>query len=248
MRLGEGTSMVCTGDEDQYEGFNSAAAQFCMGDAPRSVDECLNYVSELFSDPDAIDVLMEAESDDDSTDSSGSSSDYSYYDEGDPEIIPSEPAPMGRQSSYEVMDMKKLEAHLRSQIEQAVRFLRSSASTACVLLRHCDWDLQELSRRWKADKVALATAAGTKLTTEVVSTMRTDDDAEMECEICMGELQSWRSISCGHAFCEECWQEYLLAQVGRWRGLLCHMHLTWLRCEGARNQRRHPCHVPWRRL
>jgi len=27
MRLGEGTSMVCTGDEDQYEGFNSAAAQ-----------------------------------------------------------------------------------------------------------------------------------------------------------------------------------------------------------------------------
>lgn len=35
-------------------------SQFCMGDAPRSVDECLNYMSELFSDPDAIDVLMGA--------------------------------------------------------------------------------------------------------------------------------------------------------------------------------------------
>ena len=33
-------------------------SQFCMGDAPRSVDECLNYMNELFSDPDAIDVLM----------------------------------------------------------------------------------------------------------------------------------------------------------------------------------------------
>ena len=73
------------------------------------------------------------------------------------------PVQFKRQSSYDVMDADDLERHVRNQVGKAAARLDVSPSVACVLLRHCGWDAQQLEREWEADKDAVATAAGALL-------------------------------------------------------------------------------------
>lgn len=114
-------------------------------------------------------------------------------------------------------------ADLMSTQLQAIREVNDvfqiPAQTARTLLQHFHWDKQKLLERYfGGDRDALFKEARCVDPTESGAPKMAsldDEEEDVECSICMVDIRrkELTSISCGHAFCNDCWFEYVKEKI-----------------------------------
>eukprot|EP00854_Cymbomonas_tetramitiformis_P005525 gene5525-6701_t len=101
-----------------------------------------------------------------------------------------------RRPPYTVLSEEDILSEQREAIDGVVSVLSVDTSTATTLLRFFKWSVSRLHDDWFQD--------------------------EARCQICFDEYapDKLRSASCGHFFCQECWQGYLKTGINDGPGCL----------------------------
>ncbi|CAB9504892.1 Potential E3 ubiquitin-protein ligase ariadne-2 [Seminavis robusta] len=107
-------------------------------------------------------------------------------------------------------------ASLDRQVQDCVEALGVPTEAAAPLLRHHQYNLQHLLQSYSDKPDQVLALAGVKHRcgtghTGHTGTQTNDNDTE-DCLICMDSLTPANSMSmpCGHVFCLDCWQDYLV--------------------------------------
>ena len=135
-------------------------------------------------------------------------------------LVVQKPSPL-RMESYQGVQKQDIMEIKIGIVEHTASILDIPMSSAEQLLHHYSWSQQLLIDAWLDDpvkvcdtaKVKLPAARQTSLAVEVAN-IRQLSREEHICEIC-GDicLEVVANPACNHAFCKDCWQEYLRCKI-----------------------------------
>ena len=118
------------------------------------------------------------------------------------------PPVLTSQISYFVMDEKEIAKKQMEAIENLTGMLGLNRTQAAALLRKSDWDVNAACNRFtdNSDMPILVLDRS-------ISNLRMT--GQMLCGTCYCDYDGseMRAMECGHAFCTECYQDFLLEQV-----------------------------------
>lgn len=186
------------------------------------IDLCSDEEEQASSDSEAEDSLIgdgeeeEEEDEDDYDDDSGLLADPA------PAASPCAP-----QHAWTVLDRVKLEQMQAEALEPVTSVLGCSSSTARLLLMHFRWDSDLLfgavAERGMEYIYRLARVISN--TDETPAQPSGNATADVTCGTCFCDVapEEATAMECGHAFCNDCWQQHCRIQIseGRSRQLAC---------------------------
>jgi len=131
--------------------------------------------------------------------------------------------------NYVCLTPESIVVTMNKCIEEVNSVFQIPQATARILLTHFKWDKEKLLERYyTTDQEELFTEAhvvnphrnrpmSTRSKTQVAKNTNKSGNSstEMECEICLSEVQLeiLTGLQCGHAFCQFCWNEYLITKI-----------------------------------
>jgi ankyrin repeat/IBR domain-containing protein 1 len=127
-----------------------------------------------------------------------------------------------RLESYIGMPTEDMKAIKNEIVTHCAAILDVPALLAEQLLQHYSWSQQLLIDSWLDDPVNTCKVAKVQLPAnvedeakEMMMSLRQISREERICEICGDVCLELTSNTCGHKFCNECWQEYLRHQINQ---------------------------------
>jgi len=121
---------------------------------------------------------------------------------------------------YSVMDDADIEEEIGALEADAAASLNLPAPLASFLLRNYSWSKEKLLRAYKADPAAVMKKQGLHLAVKLPQAKDFPSppkppEEEIECPMCLDDFPAKDCISlgCGHWFCTECFQDYLVNEV-----------------------------------
>jgi len=105
----------------------------------------------------------------------------------------------------------QLQKHLQTQMDELVELLGASTDDVLLLLRHCNWDGEQLTETFYDNPESLRKQAG-------VSEGETRVQGDL-CGICFCDPPI-PALPCGHGYCKDCWVQYVSMAVAEGKGCL----------------------------
>ncbi|KAK3278739.1 hypothetical protein CYMTET_13334 [Cymbomonas tetramitiformis] len=123
-----------------------------------------------------------------------------------------------RRPPYTVLSEEDILSEQREAIDGVVSVLSVDTSTATTLLRFFKWSVSRLHDDWFQDEARVRAKVGLPPSSSNEGVAK----ASTTCQICFDEYapDKLRSASCGHFFCQECWQGYLKTGINDGPGCL----------------------------
>jgi ariadne-1 len=110
-----------------------------------------------------------------------------------------------------VWDRTELQMHLQGQMDELVELLGASSDDVLLLLRHCRWDVEQLTETFYDSPEVLRRRAG-------VTEGNVHARGEL-CGICFCDPPV-PVLPCGHGYCKDCWTQYVSLAVAEGKGCL----------------------------
>ncbi|KAF5196904.1 E3 ubiquitin-protein ligase arih1 [Thalictrum thalictroides] len=127
------------------------------------------------------------------------------------------------QKKYIVLSEDDIRARQEQAITEVSSMLSTSRASACIVLRHFNWDVNEVHDSWFADEEKVRKTTGW-LKIPVVSDPSLNDNKRLRitCQICFDDYPCNRMFgaSCGHLFCRTCLQTYIAMSIKDGSGCL----------------------------
>ncbi|XP_012487000.1 probable E3 ubiquitin-protein ligase ARI7 isoform X1 [Gossypium raimondii] len=119
---------------------------------------------------------------------------------------------------YTVLQEADIKQRQEDDISKVSTVLSLSQVEATILLRHYNWNVNEVHDEWFSDEERVRKSVGL-FERPVVDV---SDASEFTCGICFDLLpcDNFASASCGHPFCRECWQGYICTSINDGPGCL----------------------------
>jgi ariadne-1 len=110
-----------------------------------------------------------------------------------------------RRMKYTVLSLEDICERQRNAIASVSNVLSVSEVEAGILLRHFDWDINNVNDQWFANEEKVRNTVGLLLQPDV----KEEENELITCPICfddynMGDMKKLKY--CGHRFCQECWR------------------------------------------
>eukprot|EP01105_Mastigella_eilhardi_P011213 TRINITY_DN2594_c0_g1_i6.p1 TRINITY_DN2594_c0_g1~~TRINITY_DN2594_c0_g1_i6.p1 ORF type:complete len:455 (-),score=84.35 TRINITY_DN2594_c0_g1_i6:364-1659(-) len=121
---------------------------------------------------------------------------------------------------YRVLSGKDLMRRQQANVQQVREVLSISEAFARTLLRHYKWDSEKLIEQFfELGKEIIYKRAG------VAGVIKSSVTGTFTCPLCFNDVDSADTLklSCGHHFCNECWQTYIKMRIkeGQSKQLYC---------------------------
>jgi len=123
------------------------------------------------------------------------------------------PQDLGRRGApCRILAEADVRANMREEMQELGACLNLGEGGAFSVLRHFRWDRHAAQEAWFSDEGRVREAVGL-LVTPAASTSQPTDAGET-CGICFGDLgPDRRAAPCGHAYCRECYSQFLATAV-----------------------------------
>ncbi|KAL4297392.1 hypothetical protein GQ457_12G002580 [Hibiscus cannabinus] len=123
------------------------------------------------------------------------------------------------EQGYTVLKEADIKQRQEDDISKVSTVLSISKVEATILLRHYNWNVNQVHEEWFADEERVRESVGL-LEKPVVEVSNASKFTT--CGICFESLpyDNFASASCGHPFCRDCWQGYLCTSINDGPGCL----------------------------
>jgi ariadne-1 len=136
-----------------------------------------------------------------------------------------------RQKSFEILDQDKVHLKIKSIIEENSETFGLSEDETLILLLHLNWKTYKLQEDFLDNEYKLRVEAGlmkaesdfSLFKGKKIGSLKLVSGTQGLCQICFESIQERDSLTCGQAFCCNCWSGYIedLVQVGQIIGCSC---------------------------
>lgn len=123
-----------------------------------------------------------------------------------------------QQKNYTILTEEDIRERQEDDITRVSSVLSISRDSACMLLRHYNWNVDNVHEAWFADEEKVRKTVG--LLDE--SHNRSSKAKQLVCGICFDShpLDRIKSTACGHPFCNTCWTAYISNSINNGPGCL----------------------------
>lgn len=113
---------------------------------------------------------------------------------------------------YTCLSLEEVEKLLNEGVEQLSNILQIIPSLAKVLLHESKWKVEAVVEQYRNNPSGLLALARVKPALAATSGCRTH-----MCPVCLTnqEVDKFSNLSCGHAFCRDCWSQHFECQIGQ---------------------------------
>ncbi|KAI3911172.1 hypothetical protein MKW92_033381 [Papaver armeniacum] len=120
-------------------------------------------------------------------------------------------------STYTVLVEEDIRQQQQEDVTQVSNTLSIPRISATILLRHYNWDVEKAHEAWFSDEEKVRKDVGL---IDVVPVQYTDNI--IKCGICFDEFprDDMCAASCGHLFCNLCWEQYVSIKISDGPGCL----------------------------
>ncbi|GJN34616.1 hypothetical protein PR202_gb23296 [Eleusine coracana subsp. coracana] len=159
--------------------------------------------------------------DDVSEDDLGGIEDHALHEEDDPAGAGSGDGDESKNPEYVLETEASLRKRQDDGVSKVTELLSVPAGSAAALLRHCQWDPEQLQDRWFSDGNRRRVCDAVGLSTVAVKV----NDRMRRCAICFVTHRRgrMRSARCSHYYCLDCWHGYVHAAVEEGSGPRTHL-------------------------
>jgi len=180
---------------------------------------------------DARSGVAEMDCQDVDTNPSGDWGDGDWNDDGgagwdEEDKQPAQPKLM-RQISYGIVKRDALEERRQRLIRDMSDFFTLDVEDTACVLRHFGWKSKKLQDDWITDRSKVLTSAGLSVVPQPKPAGPTVQCSSAFCD--MVPLETAFALKCGHYFCTDCWQAYLVSQID-WGRTSVFTHCMGIKC------------------
>ena len=127
--------------------------------------------------------------------------------------------PITFQENYIVCDIEDIKRNQNERVRAIVELFNVNDDEAVILLREYKWNNDRLETDWFENERKVRIKCGIDIDPQLAKRdSRVDNSKSTKnkglCNICFSPFEGQKdSLHCGHEFCTECWQYYLLQKV-----------------------------------
>lgn len=115
---------------------------------------------------------------------------------------------------YTVLNQTDIQRLQQEDINDISSVLQLSDEESCLLLRHFNWNLNEVKDQWFANEEKVRKEVG------IFDRKPVEVEGVTTCGICFESSDDLMCVGCGHLYCQECWILYLRKAIDDGPGCL----------------------------